>query len=638
MQRWRPLPTAVYSLVERTPGAVLLESASVGNDGARSRLFLSPSRILTATDAASLDSLFEHVESSVQRGHFAAGYFSYECGSCFEPKAGLRPAGPGQPLAWFGIYPQCHVFDHAAGRFVDAGPAEIANELSAGESSPAQAVEVHLGIDEAQYAERIATIHELIRAGDIYQLNFTFPLRLKVQGRAADLYATLRGRQPVAYGAFLHCDSGRRILSFSPELFFRIDRRQATRRIVTRPMKGTAPRGRTTAEDQAVAEWLRHDAKNCSENVMIVDLLRNDLGRLCEYGSVHVDELFAVERYPSLWQMTSTVSGDLRTGVSYSEIFKALFPSGSVTGAPKVRAMQLLAKLEQGPRGVYTGAIGFFSGEQTVFNVAIRTLELNGAEGRMGVGSGIVIDSVAADEFRECALKARFLTGSSEPFLLIETMLWDGAYPLLELHLDRLEDSADYFGFVCDRAEVRASLLSTAEAFGDFSSRRVRLTLDADGNVSIEHEPILVGSARSSPLRVRVVMHRTDPADRFLFHKTTNRAVYAEAFNAARAAGFEDALFLNSEGQVTEAAASNIFIEREGQWATPPIACGVLAGVYRRHLLATRPNIEERILRPEDLKAADGVYLSNAVRGLRRVVIDWENAAAPAAAGVRTSE
>jgi len=295
--------------------------------------------------------------------------------------------------------------------------------------------------------------------------------------------------------------------------------------------------------------------------------------------------------------------------------------------------MHLLAQLEEEPRGVYTGAIGCFSQEQTVFNVAIRTIEHNGTDGRMGVGSGIEIDSDADDELRDCALKAQFLTGSSQPFELIETMRWEGRYPLLELHLDRLEDSAAYFGFACDRAAVKASLLLTAEAFGDLSPRRVRLTLASDGEVRIEHNALSVDSGRSSPLRVCIAGQRTDAADRFLFHKTTNRAVYSEAFNAARRGGFEDALFLNSDGQVTEGAVDNIFIERDGRWFTPPIACGMLAGVYRRHLLATRPDIEERILSLEDLKAADSVHISNAVSGLRRVVIDWENAATPAADG-----
>ena len=237
--------------------------------------------------------------------------------------------------------------------------------------------------------------------------------RFEAPGSIAAHYARLRSRQPVDYGAFLHWQPGRHILSFSPELFFRIDKRPRSgeRRITTRPMKGTAPRGRTTREDREISEWLRGDPKNRSENVMIVDLVRNDLGRVARTGSVKVEELFSIERYPTLWQMTSTVSAELRPEVGFHDIFRALFPCGSVTGAPKVRAMQLIAELEDAPRGVYTGAIGFFSQHQTIFNVAIRTLELNGARGTMGAGSGIVIDSDPAQEFRECLLKAKFLTG-----------------------------------------------------------------------------------------------------------------------------------------------------------------------------------------------------------------------------------
>ena len=627
MHRWHHLPAEIHRLVDKTRGAVLLESAPTGGTTAPSRLFLSPERTVIATDASSLDWLLREIESSVERGQFAAGYFCYECGGCFEPKAVMRSAALHQPLAWFGIYSCCYLFDHQSGTFSGDAPPELANLQAVIPTGPAPAIEVRLSLSADEYSERIAAIHELIRAGDVYQLNFTFPLLFKSEGNAADLYATLRSRQPVDYGAFLHCDSDHRILSFSPELFFRLEQCEAGRRIVTRPMKGTAPRGRFTAEDRSVAEWLRHDVKNRSENVMIVDLLRNDLGRLCDFGSVRVDELFAVERYPSLWQMTSTISGNLRPGVSFRDIFRSLFPSGSVTGAPKVRAMQLLAQLEEEPRGGYTGAIGYFSSEQTVFNVAIRTIELNGTEGRMGVGSGVVIDSVAADEFRECALKAQFLTQSIEPFSLLETMLWDGEYRLLDLHLDRLEDSADYFGFACDRGVVEAALARASERFSSESPRRVRLTLAPDGTIQIEHHALMVNEVQSSAqLRVCIAAQRTDATDRFLFHKTTNRAVYTEAFRAAQDAGFADVLFLNRGEQVTEGAISNIFMERNGRWATPPIECGLLAGVYRRHLLETRPEIEQRILHLEDLKAADGVYVSNAVRGLRRVVIDWNYA------------
>ncbi len=622
MSRRHPLPRPIYQLVERTSGAVLLESSSSPDPASVSRLFLDPKEILTASDTSGVDALFQRIEAAVDHGDLAAGYFAYECGTCFEPKAAASPKQSTQPLAWFGIYDRCYAFNHATGEFANQARLPFSESLADLAPEPSIVPDVRFGITEADYASRISAIHELIRAGDVYQLNFTFPLTFNVQGSAAGLYAALRERQPVEYGAFLHCDSGLKILSFSPELFFRIEGRPDSRRITTRPMKGTAPRGRTTAEDRVIAESLRNDPKNRSENVMIVDLLRNDLGRLCKFGSIRVDQLFSVERYLSLWQMTSTVSGTTRPGVTFRDIFRALFPSGSVTGAPKVRAMQLLTQLEAEPRGVYTGAIGFFSREHSEFNVAIRTLELEGAAGRMGIGSGIVIDSLPSDEFRECALKAAFLISAPEPFQLIETMLWNRGYPLLELHLDRLQDSANYFDFPCDRAAIKARLLLTADAF-DPSPHRVRLTLAGSGELRIEHSALLHNQS-PEPLRVFIAAQRTDPANRFLFHKTTNRALYTEAWNAARRFGYIDALFLNHAGQVTEGAASNIFIERDGRWFTPPLASGVLPGVYRRHLLATRPEIEERILTREDLKAADRVYISNAVSGLRQVVIDWE--------------
>jgi len=357
-------------------------------------------------------------------------------------------------------------------------------------------------------------------------------------------------------------------------------------------------------------------------------LLRNDLGRLCAFGSVRAENLFAVHRYPTLWQMTSTVTGELRREVGFEQIMRALFPCGSITGAPKVRAMQLLARIETEPRGVYTGAIGYFSRRRSVFNVAIRTLELDSERCKMGVGSGIVIDSDAAGEYRECQLKAEFLTRMDEPFCLVETLLWQGSYPLIELHLDRLQDSAAYFGFHCDRAAARALLMAKADAFGDQAPRKVRLLSSADGELHIEHEvvPAIAAASPAAAGRVRIALERTNSSDRFLFHKTTHRSLYSSAWKAAKDAGFDDVLFLNERGEATEGAISNIFIEQAGRWFTPPIECGLLPGVYRRHLLASWPGVEERVLYPQDLKGADAIYLANAVRGLRRVTIDWENA------------
>ena len=548
MTRRHSLPAEVYALVEQTPATVLLEGgrSEQTNYQPWTQLFMAPLRVCVVYSPAEIAALFAEIESEVAAGHCAAGFFSYECASCFEPKAGARASREGQPLAWFGIYARSYAFDHIAGEFQGGEPqglarfraqqipeaAEIAGAARASETArpPEPALVAEFALTEAEYVQRIARIHEWIRAGDIYQLNFTAPFSIEAPGSIATHYACLRSRQPVDYGAFLHWQPGRHILSFSPELFFRVENggsRRGERRITTKPMKGTAPRGRTTREDREISEWLRGDPKNRSENVMIVDLVRNDLGRIARTGSVKVEELFSLERYPTLWQMTSTVSAELRPEVGFHDIFRALFPCGSVTGAPKVRAMQLIAELEDAPRGVYTGAIGFFSPHQTVFNVAIRTLELNGAHGTMGAGSGVVIDSDPAQEFRECLLKAKFLTGPAhqttsltaenastislpDKFALIETMLWNGSYPLLELHLDRLEDSADYFGFACDRAAVKSALIDHASQFADRASRKVRLLMvDDEGHIQIGSEAL---SLPGEPNRIGRVsrLHRAN--------------------------------------------------------------------------------------------------------------------------------
>jgi para-aminobenzoate synthetase/4-amino-4-deoxychorismate lyase len=646
MNRRHSLPAEVYALVEHTPATVLLEcgkqnNTDIGDSAAAqefcTRFFTAPLRVCVAKNAADIAGLFREVEHAVQTGQTAAGFFTYECGKCFEPKAGMRAslddkalAQPlAQPLAWIGIYDRAYRFDHATGTFPDGEPPGL-ESFRGIQDEPLKdsPIEAALGLTEAQYAERIAAIHEWIRAGDVYQLNFTVPYSVRVHGSVAALYARLRERQPVEYGAFIHWQAGRRILSFSPELFFRVDEDGDKRRITTRPMKGTAARGRTTREDRERAEWLRNDPKNRSENVMIVDLLRNDLGRLAKFGSVHAENLFAVERFPTLWQMTSTVTGELRAEIGFHDIFRALFPCGSITGAPKVRAMQLLAELEEQPRGVYTGAIGFFSQQRTVFNVAIRTLELDVNEGKMGVGSGIVIDSDAKEEFGECVLKAEFLTGSAsrlpDRFSLVETMLWDCGHPLLELHLDRLMDSAAYFGFECERDAVRAALAEYARAFECAERRRVRLLVDSTGRMNIGDELLAKNdSGGEKTVRAYVSRERTNAKDPMLYHKTTHRPLYAEAFKEAVDKGFDDVLFMNEREEVTEGAISNVFVQMDGKWLTPPVECGLPAGVYRRHLLETLTGAEERVLYAEDLRRADAVYLCNAVRGLRRVTIEW---------------
>ncbi len=621
MKNWHPFPAALFSFAEQTPGTLLLESSRPAAS-TLSRVFTDPVRVLEARTTSDIPDLFPQIEDAVQQGHFAAGFFAYECGAFFEPSTALRRDRNNELLAWLGIYERCYRFDHTIGRFLDGEPA---NFNAGPELSTDLPPLVSLALDEQQFKAHIVKIHQWIRAGDVYQLNFTFSVHIKTELLPSALYQRLRAVQPVDYGGFLHCQEGRHILSLSPELFFREQQQGGKRHITTRPMKGTAHRGRTTSEDREIANRLAADPKNCAENVMIVDLIRNDLGRICTFGSVRVEKLFEVERYPTLWQMTSAVTGELRPGTGYEQIFRALFPCGSITGAPKIRAMQLLAQIEDNPRGVYTGAIGFFSREQTVFNVAIRTLVVENGEATMGVGGGIVIDSEPEAEFRECRLKAEFLTRSIERFSLIETILWNGGYPLIDLHLDRLADSADYFGFSCDRTAIKSALLVEASRFPDQRPYKVRLLLDSSGTTQIEAEPVTDLSSHVSAVRVRIADERTDPDDRFLFHKTTNRALYNSALAAASRAGFADVVFLNKRGEVTEGAISNVLIKKDSRWYTPPVSCGVLAGVYRRHLLETRADLEEKILTLEDLRNADAVYICNAVRGLRRVNVSVDS-------------
>lgn len=568
--------------------------------------------MLTAESLDELPALFVQIEQALGNGSFVAGFFSYECGEHFERVSPVPSIAIGTPLAWFGVYRCAYVFNHCTGCFEGELPKELR------ESYPDEiefaVSNVRLGVTEHAYSSKIDAIHEYIRAGETYQINLTDKFKFGFSGSPAALFAALTAAQPVPYSAWIHMGD-QHILSFSPELFFRI----RDGRIITRPMKGTARRGRTLEEDEAIAAWLKSDPKNCAENVMIVDLLRNDIGRLCEFGSVRVEELFSIEKYDTLFQMTSTVSGTLRPGLRPYDIFKGVFPSGSITGAPKIRAMQIISQLEQQPRGVYAGSIGFFSPNgESVFNVAIRTILLHGNRGEMGVGGGITIDSLASEEYRECLLKAEFLTRSDSPFELIESLLWNGQYPLLASHLQRMEASARYFSFVFDRSEAEELLHSNARMISPEVPHKVRLTLDRQGTMRIDNTNL---NSRTESGLVMISPRCTSSADRFLYHKTTHRQLYNEMFERAQQEGYDDVLFFNERKELTEGAISNVFVEVGGKLLTPPVSCGLLPGIYRQYLLATNPLAAERILNLEDLLNADAVYICNAVRGMRKATI-----------------
>ena len=570
----------------------------------RAYLFEKPQAIIRADREEQVSTSLAELQRAVDSGAHVAGFFSYELGYAIEPRlAKLMPGERSVPLLWFGVFPDKRTLsgDEITG-YLDA--------RAPGEYRVGQPV---LTLDEGGYCERFERVKRYITAGDIYQLNLTLKGRFDFCGDPLALYRDLRRKQPVSHGAVIETD-GFTVVSSSPELFLDIDRK----RVVTRPMKGTAPRALTLNADRETARWLSSDIKSRAENLMIVDLMRNDIGRVARTGSVRVTDLFTVETYETLHQMTSGVEAQLKDGTGIAELVNGLFPPGSVTGAPKVRAMEIIRELETEPRGVYTGAIGSISPDGTAsFNVAIRTLTLfDGGKGEIGIGSGVVHDSRAKAEYDECILKMRFLTEPVREFQLIETMLFDaedGGYALLERHMDRLEASALYFLFPCPRKDIVAALGSRAKNYAD-GPYRVRLLLFRDGHFEIGETSI--GGAAMADMSYVISDKRIDSRDVFLFHKTTQRQLYdSEWTHMHDAAGSDEVVFLNERGEVCEGSRTNVFIRKGGKLLTPPLSCGLLPGTLREDLIG-QDMAEEAMIMPEDLETADAVYLGNSVRGL----------------------
>jgi para-aminobenzoate synthetase/4-amino-4-deoxychorismate lyase len=582
------------------PYSIFLEASKPDGGNQKTLFFQEPQRIIEAKSLSDVHAALEQVEDAHQRGKWLAGYVCYEAGFAFEKKLQRLPAARSLPLIWFGEY-----------------DAPIVNPLVEFNCSKSVAQQIRFNLSKEDYANKIAEILAYIEAGDVYQVNFTGKLSFDFQGSAIELYESLREKQSVAYAAFLNLGK-QSVLSFSPELFFRIKNGV----IESKPMKGTAPRGRTTAEDEAVANWLKGDAKNRAENLMIVDLIRNDFGRICKTGSITVPSLFDIERFQTLFQMTSTVRGELKDGITFKEIFEAIFPCGSITGAPKIRAMEIISELESEPRGIYTGAIGFISPQkEACFSVAIRTLvvenkSVSSLVGEMGIGSGITIDSESQTEYDECLLKSNFLTKPTEDFALIESMKFHGRYFFLEKHLARLKDSAAYFEFNLDEVSLRTMLMQYAKTLDAKTLYKVRVSLVKSGRVEVSHELIEPTEGLSMAAIAEV---RTNSADKFFYHKTSRRQIYDEASQLARRLGLADFIFLNERGEVSEGAISNVFVEKEGRLYTPPISSGILAGVYRAHVLETYPQASECVLYLEDLRNAERIWICNAVRGMREV-------------------
>ena len=561
--------------------------------GGRWLLFTQPRKIVQATTPQDVRAALDEVRQAVGAGGYAAGYVGYEAAGGLDLAMRTHLPVPGLPLLWFGIY---------------EGFTPIA-QLPACEPGDLFTEPWQPSITQGEYNDAIAAIKERIRQGDTYQVNFTLRLRNRFDGDPWKLFLRLQGAQQAHYGAFVRL--GRHsICSASPELFFALDEGKVT----CKPMKGTFKRGLTNVEDLQRSAWLHHSEKNRAENVMIVDMIRNDLGMVAEVGSVKVEELFTVEKYPTVHQMTSTVVA--RTSCDALEILARMFPCASITGAPKVKTMEIIAGLELMPRGVYTGSIGYVAPRgPSQFNVAIRTVvvdsEAHTAE--YGVGGGIVWDSEAADEYAECQTKAAILARPPQTFDLLETMLWDpvdGMY-LLDAHVHRLADSAQYFGIPVSAQALLDSLRSYTPA--QPGARRVlRVTLSRSSRLRIEEhdiKPVKGGRVALASQALPAVVPN-------LFHKTTERQFYAGI--KASHTELQDVVLWTDQGQVTESTIANVVVRIGDAWVTPTASVGLLPGVFRAHLLATGIAREGDVSK-SDLLAAEDVFLINSVRGWMRL-------------------
>ncbi|HEX8625988.1 MAG TPA: aminodeoxychorismate synthase component I [Allosphingosinicella sp.] len=547
----------------------------------RARLYRGPAETVEARRPEAVRPALDRL-----RGRHAAGFLAYEAGHGLEPKlAPLAGAAveDGPPLLWFGLFEG----------WEDSDPeALLPDPAGAWAARPRPLVE------REAHESAVGRALEHILAGDIYQANLTFQAEVATAGHPLALYAAIRPRARAGWGGVVFTGA-HWMLSFSPELFFTLE----GKRVTARPMKGTAPAG-------SDPEALRSDPKQRSENLMIVDLLRNDLSRLSKPGTVRVPVLFEVETYPTVLQLTSTVTGELDDGLGGVDLLETIFPCGSVTGAPKIRAMEIIAALERERRGPYTGSIGRLAPDgEAAFNVAIRTLVLKGGEtaARLGLGSGIVADSVAADEWRECLAKGEFVA-TSRRFDLIETMRFDPNEGLYELdrHLARMKRSADAFGFAFDRHHARNEL--QAATFFLREARRLRLLLSSSGALAIESRPL--PAAPDGAVDVALVPLPVEPEDFRLRHKTSDRRFYD---GAREAAGTFEVVFVDREGFLTEGSFTSLFVERGGKLLTPPLGRGLIPGVLRE-VLIEEGRAEEADLRGEDLD--DGFFVGNAVRGL----------------------
>jgi para-aminobenzoate synthetase/4-amino-4-deoxychorismate lyase len=560
--------------------------------GSKWLLFEKPVEVIIANKLSDVLPQLERLDAALAgESLHAAGFICYEAAPAFDDALVTGPPGP-LPLLWFGLYEQ---------------PVEI--------TEPTSSEDYTLGswtpcISKSTYREACDHIKEEIAQGMTYQVNYTFRQQAEFGGDPYALFANLMLAQRANYGAYIDIDNFT-ICSASPELFFL----QHGNKLISMPMKGTVGRGLTIADDEKQARWLERSPKNRAENVMILDMIRNDLGRISEIGSVSVPKLFQLERYPTIWQMTSTVESVSEAPIS--EIMKALFPCASITGAPKVSTMKIIASLENMPRGVYTGCIGYISPNRNAqFSVAIRTvvIDKNTSVAEYGVGGGIVWDSEVEEEYQECQIKSLIVHDSWPKFRLLETLLWTPAegFFLLDAHLKRIIDSARYFGYPAVRGEINGQLKAISAAFEPVP-QKVRLLLDGRGQIDIESSGITFPT-NNDMVKIKLAKEPIDSENLFLYHKTTNRGVYDKARDDQD--DCDDVLLWNERGEITETTTANAVFQIGNLYVTPPVHCGLLAGTYRQQLLEEGV-IQENVIKVDDLAQCERIFLIKSVRKWR---------------------
>ncbi len=575
--------------------------------------FQQPSQVIKANCLAEVSSRWQLVNELVQKDQlYAAGFISYEASSAFDSSL-VTHKSISFPLLWFGLYEKPEIIEL---------PNYGANYTLNWQPNTSQ----------ESYHRAIAKIKDYIAQGETYQVNYTIKLLADFAESPWEYFLQLVKAQQADYSAYVDLEE-LTICSASPELFFSRDRDL----IATRPMKGTAARGYTCDHDLALANWLHNSEKNRAENVMIVDMIRNDLAKIAQLNSINVSSLFKVEKYPTLWQMTSTVTA--KTKASVTDIMKAMFPCASITGAPKPRTMKIIRELETQPRNIYTGTIGFITPDnQAQFNVAIRTVAINKKtnQAEYGVGGGIVWDSNSNNEYQECQVKAQVLTKKYPDFSLLETILWTAheGYFLLNYHLQRLAKSAIYFDFILDSEEVDKQLQLLANSLAD-QPHKVRLLVTKEGRIHCEAIPLCCSKlSLSQPVKLRLADAPIDIHNPFIYHKTTNREIYNKFLDyyhdddGEERSGnstmlnhrADDVLLWNERQEITETCIANIVVKLNGELLTPSVESGILAGTFRAHLLAHN-KIKEAVIKKEDLQKCENIYVINSVRKWREASI-----------------